>query len=182
MGRLHGHLCGRELHRHVLRKNNVDKTTTGAAKFFGISSVNISLNVAKDRIFARMFGSGNAGAVPLRSIFLFGFRDSMTVGTSFNISPIAAAYLAPGMGAKSATTCAQLLCPVLVQWLSAPLHLLGLDLYNRPKVDGVGARVRLIRSQYFSTAVSRSGRIFPAFGVGALLNTPLRQKFHDLCS
>lgn len=160
-------------------QNNVNKTTAGFAKFLGISFVNISLNVAKDRIFARMFGSGQ-GVVPLKSILLFGFRDAMTVGTSFNVSPAAAAYLAPSMGVKTATTFAQLSCPVAVQWLSAPLHLLGLDLYNRPKVENQKVRVELIRSQYLSTATARSARIFPAFGVGALLNTPLREKLHAL--
>jgi hypothetical protein len=68
------------------------------------------------------------------------------------------------MGTAAAVTTAQLVCPVGMQWFSSPLHLLALDHYNRP--EGKGTRMAAVKPNYVSTAIARSGRIFPAFGVG----------------
>jgi hypothetical protein len=144
-------------------------------KFFGVSSVNIALNVSKDRIFARMFGSDVPRPVPLKSIATFAARDSMTVFASFNVAPMLAESLVAAEVA-GARTIAQLFCPVAMQWISAPLHLLGLNWYNQPnKGVAMSERVRFIQSEYLATALARSARIFPAFGMAPLMNAPLRQ-------
>jgi hypothetical protein len=144
-------------------------------KFFGVSSVNIVLNVSKDRLFAKMFGSGVPRPVPWKSIGTFAARDSMTVFASFNVAPMVAEALV-GAEVAGARTIAQLFCPVAMQWISAPLHLLGLNWYNRPeKGVAISDRVRFIQSEYFPTALARSARIFPAFGLAPLMNAPLRQ-------
>lgn len=142
-------------------------------KFVGVSSVNLGLNVSKDRVFATMFGTGTPRPVPLKSIGTFALRDSMTVLASFNLAPMVAESLA-GAEVAGARTIAQLCCPVAMQWLSAPLHLLGLNWYNQPQVASSAERVSFIKKEYFSTALGRSARIFPAFGIAPLINAPLR--------
>lgn len=150
-------------------------------KFLGVSSVNLTLNVSKDRVFTKMFGSGAPQAVPLRSIAAFGVRDCMTVFASFNVAPVVAESLAAGGAATevaAARTVAQLCCPVLMQWFSAPLHLLGLNWYNA-KHATTADRAQFIKSEYFKTAAARSCRILPAFGIAPLINAPLRQWTHE---
>lgn len=154
--------------------------TRNYSKFFLVSGTNISLNVAKDRIFTRMFGTGPPKPLPMPSLGIFALRDSMTVFASFNLSPMVAEKLTNDgyMSKGKATTAAQLVCPIAMQWLSAPLHLLGLDLYNNPGAQ-TSERTAAIKKNYFQTALARSARIGPAFGVGQLLNMPLREKLHS---
>lgn len=141
------------------------------AKFVGVSSINITLNVTKDRAFARMFGSGVARPIPMSSLAMFCARDSMTVFASFNLAPLAA----EAMGSAATS---QLVCPLLMQFVSAPLHIMGLDRYNRP-AETMASRLNTIKEKYLQTALARCGRIGPAFGVGALLNAPLRKYLHS---
>ena len=56
-----------------------------------------------------------------------------------------------------------------MQLFSTPLHLFGLDLYNRPNIS-LTERFSFIRTQYFKTAVARMSRILPAFGIGGIIN------------
>ena len=49
----------------------------------------------------------------------FGLRDCMTVFATFNLAPMLA-----DRGVLDPTTAA-LLCPIAMQWISAPIHLLG---------------------------------------------------------
>jgi hypothetical protein len=152
-----------------------------AAKFVGVTATNLTLNVGKDMMFARMFGSGPPRPVPWGSLGLFGGRDSISVFASFNLAPLAASTLTQHeiCSSEVATAVCQIGCPIAVQWLSAPLHLLGLDWYNRPEGRD---RCAQISKNYVSTAIARSARIGPAFGVGALLNNPWRESFHGLAS
>ena len=149
-----------------------------AVKFFGVSSVNLTLNVSKDRAFAKIFGDTAAAtrSVPVRSIAAFAVRDSMTVFASFNLAPVVAEAMA-GAEIAGARTAAQLLCPVAIQWLSAPLHLIGLNWYNVSAATSL-ERLSFVRQEYISTALARCCRILPAFGIAPLINTPLREMTH----
>lgn len=166
---------------------NAGYETRHAAKFVGVSLTNITLNVTKDRSFTRMFGVGKPRALPRASLAAFTTRDSMTVFTSFNLAPVAAEKLVEGgyLNHNTAITVAQLVCPVLVQWVSAPLHLIGLDMYNNQ--EGASAnkvlireRMKRVKENYVQTAIARSARIGPAFGLGALLNAPFRKRLHEM--
>jgi hypothetical protein len=148
-----------------------------AVKFVGVSSVNVALNVSKDRIFAKLFGAGVPRPVPVRTIAAFAARDSMTVFASFNVAPVVAEALA-GAEIAGARTVAQLVCPVVMQWFSAPLHLIGLNWYNVSTATN-SERASFLRQEYFKTALARSCRILPAFGIAPLINTPLRATAHE---
>ena len=75
------------------------------------------------------------------------------------------------VGAASA---AQFMTPAAVQLFSTPLHLLGLDLYNRPGVAWTERASRVTRD-WAKSAFARMGRIIPAFGVGGVVNTKVRK-------
>ncbi|MCJ1252061.1 hypothetical protein MMC30_009299 [Trapelia coarctata] len=110
-------------------------------------------------------------SVPKRTLALFAARDSLTVFASFNIPPL----LGPVIGSQNV---AQFLAPASVQILSTPLHLLGLDLYNRR--DGVGEKIGWrdrwgrIRRDWGGAALARMGRVVPAYGVGGVVNGGVR--------
>lgn len=144
-------------------------------KFIGSSIVNVTLSVSKDRAYARMFGKGTPRPTPAKTLALFGIRDGMTILASFCLPPIVSTKLQEDFGMKKSTadTTAQLVSPLAVQILSCPLHLLGLDLYNRPVASGA-ERKSLIFNEYGKTLMARWSRILPAFGIGGLVNTKLR--------
>lgn len=64
----------------------------------------------------------------------------------------------------------QLLCPLLVQLVVTPLHLLGLDIYNREGIP-FGKRALRVWEQYPKTAGMRMIRFLPAYGIGGVVNT-----------
>ena len=74
----------------------------------------------------------------------------------------------------AAASVAQFVTPAAVQIVSTPLHLLGLDLYNRPGVAGSDRAGRVVRD-WAKSAFARMGRIIPAFGVGGVVNAKVRR-------
>ncbi|KIV89581.1 hypothetical protein PV10_06967 [Exophiala mesophila] len=170
--------------------------TSGTTKFLATSSVNMSLCVYKDSQFARMFGGGGtaaasslaAGAIPKISYALFALRDSLTIFASFNLPPMIAPQLSNlppaitnhfskliGSESKRANT-AQFLAPAAVQFISTPIHLHGLDLYNRQGRLGFHERATRILRDWGVSAFARIGRVVPAFGVGGVVNSSVRRK------
>jgi hypothetical protein len=158
-----------------------------------------------------MFGAPSkspAAVVPKLSYALFAIRDSMTIFASFNLPPIIAPQLA---GLPSAiksrfsrilstesgrANTAQFLAPAAIQIISTPIHLLGLDLYNRQGHLGFVERYPRILRDWGVSALARMGRIIvrpscfpyffsvfilanshkqPAFGVGGVVNANMRK-------
>jgi hypothetical protein len=156
--------------------------TSGTAKFAASSTANIGLCLFKDQAFARLFGPGGPPRpVPLPSYALFTLRDCMTIFASFNLPPLLGPIISRNMSQEiqkrlSGQTIAQFLAPATIQIFSTPLHLLGLDLYNREKGLTWGDRWRIVKKNWGVSAVARMCRIVPAFGVGGVVNGKLRQK------
>ncbi|KAF2136051.1 uncharacterized protein K452DRAFT_238173 [Aplosporella prunicola CBS 121167] len=170
--------------------------TMGATtKFAAVSIVNMSYGIYKDTRFAAMFGprastAAAAGVVaprrpvPLPALSAFFVRDTITIFACFNLPPLLAPYvpdaLAESPQAKRNLT--QLLCPAAIQLVSTPLHLVGLDLYNRPlgqESVGLAQRLSLIRRHWGGACLARIGRIVPAFGIGGIVNANLREKWRS---
>lgn len=158
-------------------------TTSGPAKFAASSAANVGLCVYKDQVFVRLFNHPGAAPRPvsLPSYILFATRDCLTIFASFNLPPL----LAPRIDARlseslkrsvSGLTAAQFLAPASVQLFSTPIHLLGLDMYNRPDAATTWSqRWRAVRSNWLVSTVARVCRIVPAFGVGGVVNTKARR-------
>lgn len=164
-----------------------ETVTSGPAKFLATTSVNMSLCLYKDSQFAKMFGpppslAGTAAkAVPTVSYALFALRDSLTIFASFNLPPLIAPILPISQEVEkqvSRASVAQFLAPAAIQLLSTPLHLWGLDLYNRPMGNGTPwrARARKVGRDWFGSSLARMARIVPAFGVGGVVNAGVRRK------
>lgn len=132
-----------------------------------------------------MFGAAGAKATPVPKItyLLFAARDSLTIFASFNVPPLLAPVLPVGEEVEryaSRASIAQFVAPAAVQAISTPLHLLGLDLYNRPRgSEGVtaGMRAGKVIKDWGKSFVARVCRIVPAFGVGGIVNTRVRAKW-----
>lgn len=146
-------------------------------KFIGSSAANVGLSVLKDLYFTRAFGTGAARPVPFASYSMYTMRDSMTIFASFNLPDVLSQNLTSNYGftKSSADTTAQLVTPCAIQLFSTPLHLYGMDLYNRPEANK-SERSTFIRREYVKTALARMGRIFPAFGIGGVANKAFRKK------
>lgn len=155
-------------------------TTAGVPKFVATSGINMSLSLVKDSQFAKMFGPKTSvmRVVPPASYALFALRDSMTIFASFNLPPLVAPLLPLSEGVEkniSRASAAQFLAPAAIQLASTPLHLLGLDLYNRSARLGWGARVAKVKKDWMMSSLARMCRIVPAFGVGGVVNARVRK-------
>jgi len=132
---------------------------------------------------------GAATTIPKLTYALFACRDALTIFASFNLPTIIAPKLAelpPSVknrfsrllnteSGRMNTT--QFIVPAAAQLFSTPLHLLGLDLYNRQKKLAFSDRGLLVARSWASATLARMGRIIPAFGVGGVVNAQLRRKW-----
>jgi len=166
----------------TVQNKPASNVTSGTTKFAVSSTANIGLCLFKDQAFARMFGTGGPPRpVPLPSYALFTLRDCLTIFASFNLPPLLGPMITKNMSEEiqkslSGQTIAQFLAPATVQLFSTPMHLLGLDLYNRGGNNVTwGDRWAIIKKNWGVSAAARICRIVPAFGVGGVVNTKLRK-------
>jgi hypothetical protein len=166
----------------TVQNKPINHVTSGTAKFAASSTANIGLCLFKDQAFARLFGPGGPPRpVPLPSYALFTLRDCLTIFASFNVPPLLGPVISRNMGTEleksiSGQTIAQFLAPATIQIVSTPMHLLGLDLYNRNARDITwGQRWSIVKKNWGVSAVARMCRIVPAFGVGGVVNAKVRK-------
>lgn len=151
--------------------------TAGGSKFVATSVTNLSLCLYKDSQFTRLFGTVSARPIPGPSYALFAVRDCLTIFASFNLPPLIAPNIPLSEVAEtyvSRASVAQFLAPASIQLLSTPLHLLGLDLYNRNQGASFADRFNKVRKDWIMSSFARMARIVPAFGVGGVVNTRVR--------
>jgi hypothetical protein len=152
-----------------------NSTPAEVPKFASAAAVNMTMVLAKDRAFARMFGTIAPTKLPLKTYGLFACRDLLTVFASFSM-PEKFAKSIPSSDPEGILRLAQFMCPLAVQFVSTPLHLLGLDYYNRRNVSSA-QRMDLVASQYWKSSIMRSARIIPAFSIGSVCNLSIRKSF-----
>jgi hypothetical protein len=173
----------------TVQARSATHVTSGTAKFAASSSANIGLCIYKDQVFARLFGPPGAVGPPrpvaLPTYALFALRDCMTIFASFNVPHLLGPVLTTRLSSEfqrhvSGTTLAQFAAPAAVQLVSTPVHLLGLDIYNRPfdagRERGPSLRDRwaAVRRNWAVSTAARICRIIPAFGVGGVVNFKVR--------
>jgi hypothetical protein len=164
-----------------MRSKPASYVTHGTAKFAGTSLTNLSVGIWKDSQFTKLFSTAAPKPLPKPTYLLFALRDSLTIFASFNVPPLLAPHIPRELlpefmkGVKSQSI-AQFVAPAAVQILSTPVHLLGLDLYNRSDLS-LGQRWELVRGAWMPSFVARVCRIVPAFGVGGVVNTSVRDRF-----
>ncbi|KAJ6644169.1 putative membrane protein [Pseudolycoriella hygida] len=158
------------------------KRSAVVPKFIGSSVTNMSLSVIKDKAYARMFGVGNPRPFPSVSLGLFATRDCMTILASFTLPTMVGQALDRQfhIGKQTADNLAQLTVPCLMQFVSSPLHLYGLDKYNRPDRSlTYSDRFSRVKQEYLKTSFARVARIMPAFGVSGVINKYVRKTGKD---
>ena len=138
--------------------------------FFSTVIVNGGVGMWKDKFLAQLFGSQQAAAFPLRSYAMFSLRDSLLIGVSFVVAPQVAPYvgLATGLPSFAADALTQVSVPAAAQLLATPVHILGLDFYNRP--DRIGVSTRMVDAIRASRGpiLARMLRQGYVFGFGSL--------------
>merc|ERR1712065_127454 len=95
----------------------------------------------------------------------------MTMGASFSLVPHCSQFLSDNtrLTSSQAAVTSQLLLPGAIQFVSTPLHLLGLDIYNNAG-KSAEQRAHFVWQKYGSSVAARQLRIGFAFGVGGLGN------------
>lgn len=96
----------------------------------------------------------------------------VTVAASFTLPPLVTPWFRE-QGVPAPDKVAQLVVPCAAQILNTPFYVLGLSLYNHPE-HSLQQRWAYVRAYYPSTLLARWARIFPAFGIGGVLNKELR--------
>lgn len=151
-------------------------TTTGVPLGFIatviVTLVNTGCGIAKDSAFAEMFGSsGSKGAEPKAkkmppAVFAIWFlRDLVSFTFVLTLPDVPAKKIS-----RIDVSTARFLTPVLAQYFTTTLHLLGLSLVNLP---GAPLREELkacFGEGYFSTVAARQMRIIPPYSIGGILN------------
>lgn len=167
----------------TVRAQPATHVTSGTAKFAASSAANIGIGIYKDQVFVRLFGPPGLAPRPvtLPSYALFAARDCLTIFASFNVPPLLGPVLSRRLGDDvqryvSGQAMAQFAAPAMLQLASTPLHLWGLDVYNRPGVAG-GWRERwaAVSKNWAASTAARVCRIVPAFGVGGVVNYKVRR-------
>ena len=165
----------------IIRRGRLEHNpAAGACKFVATTATNAGGSILKDAAFARMYGAAAAGAVavvPPASYALFALRDCLTIGGAFFVPELMAGAMKTALPADrvgAADAAAQLVSPPLMQVLCTPMHLLALDLVNRPDATmSLAARLASLGNAMPSALLARSLRMLPAYGVGGLLNAAL---------
>jgi len=146
-------------------------------KLASTTLVNLGAAASKDRIFGIWFSGKPPAPFPLVSWSLFFVRDLGTMATAFSLPPAISQSMVERDYSQSTAKYVSQIAPVMaIQWLTVPLHLIAYDLYVHKLGSGRTAADRLafLRQKYTETVGARSMRIFPAFGLGGLGNTWLR--------
>lgn len=184
-------------YRQVVR----NQSTSCTAVFLGTTATNSTASMLKDRAYARLFGnqhpvlSSNHAVVPKLSYAVWVARDFTVIGSSFILPDRVAPLLQTTLGCTSSTAAqvAQVATPMVAQVVAGPLHVLGLDFYNRPGIalrdaggwkrtavmQSIMDRSRFVSSCFREVVAARIVRIVPGYGIAGIWNKSLRTKWRE---
>ena len=138
------------------------------------TAANMGMCLLKDAAFAKMYGSSDkkdddaakkAGLSGKVLTVWFG-RDVITQFFVFTMPAL--------LSGRVPDLVTRLSAPVLAQYFTTPLHLLGIRLYSLPLGTTIASQWAPVQAMLFSTIIARQMRIFPAFSVGGVVNAKLR--------
>ncbi|KAH8428447.1 uncharacterized protein LDX57_006146 [Aspergillus melleus] len=187
---------------------HVDQAIAGATTFLSTFVVNSSVGIWKDIKFAQLFGHKHttppnptpsaapstsappsqskilrsvSRSIPMATYSAFLLRDGLTIFGSFSLPAMVSASIPDSIASAEylKILIAQLAIPASIQLVSTPIHLLGLDLYNRPTALPAADRFSRVSRDWIGASLTRMCRIIPAFGLGGFVNTEGRAILHD---
>jgi hypothetical protein len=140
--------------------------------------VNMATSILKDRAFVRLFGSIKPAPIPFSSYSFWAMRDILTISAAFIIPYRLSTFFAKNYGydRKKAETVVTFWSPILLQFITTPIHLLGLDCYNN-RNNTAAMRANFLKREYLKSLLARMGRMVPAYSIGGVLNLKLREFF-----
>lgn len=145
-----------------------------------VTLTNSIFSILKDKAFARKFGTSSKGGVSRSTVSLWILRDLFVVASAFVLpSAVARGLVSLDFEQKSASNLSQFLCPILIQFLVTPIHMLALDLHNHP-LDPKGKRILRVARLSLANISIRMARSGTLFGIGGLGNKNLRNFFATL--
>jgi len=146
-------------------------------KLLAVFLANTVTSLTRDRIYAiRLNPHKKMEPFPISSLSLFFLRDIIAMASAFTLPPILGKHISEKFSIefKNGERIAQILCPLLVQVIATPVHLLALGLYNN-KTATFAEQFKVIGNIYFNTLLLRCLRFLPAFGLGGICNIELRK-------
>lgn len=150
------------------------KVDAAFPKWVSTSATNTVLCIQKDRAFAKLFGTKVAANVPLGSYAAWLGRDVISMGVFFTLPPIVGREVAKYTGSeRSGYYSAQIALPLLLQFVTTPMHLLGYDVYNNPN-GTVADRMKFLQKDYFKNVGIRMIRMAPPWSFGTIGNKEMR--------
>lgn len=139
--------------------------------------VNTSICIAKDRAFAKMYGTASAKPVPPAAYGAWLVRDVGSMFVFFTLPPIVGKKITEASGGDmDGYYIAQMTLPLVFQSIFTPIHLLGYDIYNNPK-NTLGQRIQFLQKDYFKNVGMRCIRQAPPWSFGTIGNKTFRDKF-----
>ncbi|KAB8078301.1 hypothetical protein BDV29DRAFT_166465 [Aspergillus leporis] len=184
---------------------DVDHAIAGMATFLSTFVVNSSVGIWKDVRFAQLFGQSptpkpttnpspsppafskssilrrSIRTMPLATYSAFLLRDGLTIFGSFSLPAMVSSSIPDWIASREYLKIlfAQLAIPASIQLVSTPIHLLGLDLYNRRMPLPASDRFARVGRDWIGASLTRMCRIIPAFGIGGFANTEGRAFLHQ---
>lgn len=153
---------------------NIDRTVPQLALSTG---ANMTMSIAKDRAFARAFGVILPTRLPASSYACWLGRDAISMFFFFTLPPLLNDAMADRtMPSKITSSAARFLSPIVAQFFTTPLHLLGFDFYNRRTVP-LMMRISLVGTKFPATIAARITRIVPTYSFGSVCNASIRSAF-----
>ncbi len=161
--------CTANVTELVCRKMNIDYRIP---TLFATSTANILTIMYKDIQYSKLLKKKDL-RFPMTSNMLFAVRDMSTIMTCFIWKKDVINYLDKYMMHNKSEIIASILMPCAVQILSAPIHILAIDMYENPTRQ-LYERLKNIPLVYKPVLLGRMMRAFPAFGLGGFINDMLR--------
>lgn len=129
-----------------------------------VTLVNMSCGIAKDSAYATLFGTTSKQKTPLPAFCVWFLRDLVAFTFILTLPPVVAK-----MHPQMTLGRAKFLTPILAQYFTTPLHLLGFHMVNKPEASLL-QQIGAVRQGFFSTVAARQMRILPPYSIGGVLN------------
>lgn len=141
-----------------------------------VTLINMSCGIAKDSAYAALYGNSSgqqksSTTTPLSAYIVWFLRDLVAFTFILTLPPFLVRQI--NQPQHFTLAYAKFLTPVLAQYFTTPLHLLGFHMVNRPEAS-VWAHVRATFGNWGvlgSTVAARQLRILPPYSIGGVLNS-----------
>ncbi|BCR84102.1 uncharacterized protein ACHE_11504S [Aspergillus chevalieri] len=160
-----------ELFGHNNSNNTTATTTAKAATNASSSTANQAKSVPGGAPASKIVRSVSR-SIPMATYSAFLLRDGLTIFGSFSLPAMASAWIPDSIASREylKILIAQLGIPASIQLISTPIHLFGLDLYNRQSPLPLKDRLNRVSRDWIGASLIRMCRIIPAFGLGGFVN------------